>query len=71
MHWLKAHPLKWQADFPELNIDAYTYAPRALFGRYMQDRFLLVIRQAAEKNIFIVTVAAYVTSICAYDDSRR
>ncbi|UTM60309.1 FAD/NAD(P)-binding protein [Photobacterium sp. CCB-ST2H9] len=71
MHWLKAHPLKWQPDFPELNIDASTYAPRALFGRYMQDRFFRVIRQAAEKNIFIVTVAASVTSICADDDSTR
>ncbi|MCM0148791.1 FAD/NAD(P)-binding protein [Photobacterium galatheae] len=69
MHWLKTHPQKWQPDFPALTIEASTYAPRALFGRYMQDRYFRVIRQAAEKNIFIVTVAASVTSIHPNDNS--
>ncbi|QUJ70223.1 FAD/NAD(P)-binding protein (plasmid) [Photobacterium sp. GJ3] len=63
MQWLNAYPFKWQPDFPDLSISASTYAPRPLFGRYMQDRYHRVIRQAAEKNIFIVTVAASAAAI--------
>ncbi|WP_237584175.1 FAD/NAD(P)-binding protein [Photobacterium halotolerans] len=69
MHWLKAYRLEWQPDFPNFTIESSSYAPRALFGRYMQDRFYRVIRQAAEKNIFILTFAADVSSMDACPDS--
>lgn len=61
--WLCAREAIWRPHFPHFEPDPHSYAPRPLFGMYLQDRMAWLIREALAKGIRIVQVHAEVKDV--------
>jgi uncharacterized NAD(P)/FAD-binding protein YdhS len=58
LQWLKDNERLWQRAFPEFRPDPDSYAPRPLFGLYMQSRMAWIVKEALKKTIRIIQVDA-------------
>lgn len=56
--WLHENKLLWQPLYPGLEVGEDSYAPRSLFGMYMEDSFSSAIFRAERNNIQVELVAA-------------
>ena len=68
-HWLREHEWAWRRNFPAFELDPGSYAPRPLFGMYLQARMAWVVKQALAANIRIIQVDAEVNDIVVVGNS--
>jgi len=68
-NWLNKNTELWQDKFPDYNIDNDGYAPRPLFGLYLQSSFSEEIRSAIAKNVRVVQVNAEATDVSKINSS--
>lgn len=61
--WLSAKEAFWRMHYPHFEIDSNNYAPRPLFGLYLQDRMAWLVGLAAARGIRIVQIHAEVKDI--------
>ncbi len=61
--WLGSKEDLWRPHFPHFEPDPNSYAPRPLFGMYLQDRMSWLIREALAKGIRIVQIHAEVKDV--------
>ncbi|WP_416137795.1 FAD/NAD(P)-binding protein [Halomonas sp. HK25] len=61
--WLHNHPEHWQWKYPGFELDPDTYAPRPLFGQYLQASFSQTVRKAVKKGVKVIPVNAEVMDI--------
>jgi uncharacterized NAD(P)/FAD-binding protein YdhS len=54
--WLHANDASWRADYPAFNADPDSYAPRPLFGAYLQERMEWLVGLAASRGLRIVRI---------------
>ncbi|KAF0811307.1 hypothetical protein IGB42_04240 [Andreprevotia sp. IGB-42] len=62
-HWLKANLPLWQHRFPAFHLDEHSYAPRPLFGLYLQAQFQSLVKQAAARQVNIIQIQAEVNDV--------
>lgn len=67
--WLHAHPDLWEDRFPQYSATEESYAPRPLFGMYLQHSFSKVVKNATQKNIKVVQINAEATDISKVGNS--
>ncbi|MCG7601580.1 FAD/NAD(P)-binding protein [Halomonas sp. McH1-25] len=68
-NWLHNHPEKWQWKYPSFVPDENSYAPRPLFGQYLQHSFATLISYGVKKNVKIIPVNAEVVDLKKMRDS--
>ncbi len=56
--WLHSNPDLWEDRFPGYSATEDSYAPRPLFGMYLQHSFAKVVKNATQKNIKVVQINA-------------
>ena len=62
-HWLQSQPTSWQPQFPGYTPEADGYAPRPLFGLYLQHQMQALVKRAAARGLNIVQLQAEVLDI--------
>ena len=62
-NWLLRDEGKWRSDYKNFKLDVDSYAPRPLFGRYLQSRLSWLIKEAAARNINILQINAEVIDV--------
>lgn len=62
--WLEKHPAAWRRAFPAFNPLPDSYAPRALFGVYLQDQLKKIVLRGASLGCQLVLMNA---EVCAID----
>lgn len=62
-HWLSQEEQKWRPDFQNFKLDVDSYAPRPLFGKYLQSRMGWLIKEAAARSINILQINAEVVDV--------
>ncbi|MEC4766356.1 FAD/NAD(P)-binding protein [Halomonas sp. CUBES01] len=61
--WLHNHPEYWQWKYPNFDASRDSYAPRPLFGQYLQHSFSHTVRKAVKNGIKVVPVNAEVMDV--------
>ncbi|PHQ27155.1 hypothetical protein CLH62_06150 [Marinobacter guineae] len=61
--WLHKYPEAWQWKYPNFVADKDTYAPRPLFGQYLQFAFSKVVSRAVRCGVKVIPVNAEVTDL--------
>lgn len=54
--WLAENRDIWKKEYPDLEIHENSYAPRPLFGKYMQDAFISVVEKARQEDIKVEVI---------------
>ncbi|MBD8202416.1 FAD/NAD(P)-binding protein [Pseudomonas viridiflava] len=62
--WLEDHPGAWRHAFPEFRPTSESFAPRALFGVYLQDQIKKIVLRGASLGCQLVLMNA---EVCAID----
>lgn len=62
--WLEEHPAAWRSAFPTFQPAAESFAPRALFGVYLQHQIRKIVLRGASLGCQIVLMHA---EVCAID----
>ncbi|WP_440029867.1 FAD/NAD(P)-binding protein [Chromobacterium amazonense] len=62
-HWLQTQPALWRHQFPGYTPEADGYAPRPLFGMYLEDRLKALVKRAASLGLNVVQLHAEVLDI--------
>ncbi len=62
-NWLAHNQDKWKPEYPGLEISEDSYAPRPLFGMYMQDTFNAVVAKAREADINVDVIQDEVVNL--------
>ncbi|MDQ2696829.1 MAG: FAD/NAD(P)-binding protein [Pseudomonadota bacterium] len=57
-NWLACNNEVWARRFPDFKLEENSYAPRPLFGIYLQSRMAWLIKQAIARNVRIIQVDA-------------
>lgn len=57
-NWLHNHPEKWQWKYPSFVPHEDGYAPRPLFGQYLQHSFSTMVSKGIKKKVKIIPVNA-------------
>ena len=65
LDWLRENGQQWRRHFPAFDADPDSYAPRPLFGMYLQARMAWVVKQALAANVRIIQVDAEVIDVAA------
>lgn len=66
--WLVENEVLWRRLFPEFDLDKDGYAPRSLFGMYLQSRFAWLVKLGATKGIKVIQLHAEVIDILPVGD---
>ena len=53
-NWLKVNELDWRSRYSSLILDEHSYAPRPLFGEYLQGQMDRLVKNAADLGIAII-----------------
>ncbi|GAA0563199.1 FAD/NAD(P)-binding protein [Halomonas salifodinae] len=61
--WLHNHPEHWQWKYPNFDASHDTYAPRPLFGQYLQSAFSKTVSNAVKNGMKVVPVNAEVMDV--------
>ena len=57
-NWLKVNELDWRSRYSSLILDEHGYAPRPLFGEYLQGQMERLVRNAVDLGITIIKIKA-------------
>lgn len=68
-NWLHSNPDLWEDKFPNYIATEDSYAPRPLFGMYLQASFAQVVKQATQRNIKIVQLNAEAVDVSIVGNS--
>jgi uncharacterized NAD(P)/FAD-binding protein YdhS len=61
--WLAANESNWRARYSPLDLDEHSYAPRRLFGEYLESQMGRLVLEAADRGIQIVQINAEVHDV--------
>ena len=61
--WLQTEPALWRHQFPRYTPEADGYAPRPLFGMYLEDRLKSLVKRAASIGLNVVQLNAEVLDV--------
>lgn len=56
--WLKSNEDLWTRRFPDFELNPDSYAPRALFGMYLQTKMAWLVKHALTKGVRIIQIDA-------------
>lgn len=63
LDWLRANEQDWKQDFPNVEIEKFSYLPRGLFGRYLQSVFAFAEKRARDNGIVIELIKGEVVDL--------
>lgn len=61
--WLDTYPEMWRSQFPDFDSHADGYAPRALFGLYLQYQMEELVKRAVALGVLIVKLQAEIIDV--------
>lgn len=64
-HWLQSNEDIWRRRFPAFSLDPDSYAPRPLFGMYLQSRMAWLVKHALTKGVRIIQIDAEAKDVAA------
>lgn len=68
-NWLRENEWAWRRNFPTFDLHPDSYAPRPLFGMYLQAKMAWVVKHALTANVRIIQVDAEVIDIAMVGNS--
>jgi len=68
-NWLRENESAWRRNFPTFDLHPDSYAPRPLFGMYLQAKMAWVVKHALTANVRIIQVDAEVNDIAMVGNS--
>jgi len=68
-NWLRENEWAWRRHFPAFDLHPDSYAPRPLFGMYLQAKMAWVVKHALTANVRIIQVDAEVIDIAMVGNS--
>lgn len=68
-NWLRENEWAWRRNFPTFELHPDSYAPRPLFGMYLQAKMAWLVKHALTANVRIIQVDAEVIDIAMVGNS--